>query len=131
MALPADQSVSLGRRSNASKKCHVGLRVRQTHRWLGWFVTTGAPVYAALYAYAGLRPGTVIRRRLWMFALALMGVGLVGPGIAAAQLRSKVSLRRWYLVHESPGYVLLAAIALASLAGPRARQAGPAPDTEH
>ena len=104
----------------------TGLLMRNAHRWLGRFVAVGMPVYAVIFAFAGSRQGMVVKRRWWAAALLLIVLGLIGPSIVVSSLRvSVVPLRRWYLVHETPAYMLLPAVVLALVVRPRSRRSGP------
>lgn len=99
----------------------AGLLVRNVHRWLGRLVELGLPIYAVVFAAAGFRRTMIVRRPLWVATLVLIIVGLVGPSIVTASTQSSTSLRRWYLVHESPAYILLPALVLALVFRPRAQ----------
>ena len=48
---------------------------------------------------------------------------MIGPAFVVSSLRPRSPLQRWYLIHETPGYMLLAAVVLAV--------AGPASSTEN
>ena len=103
----------------------LGQFARNVHRWFAWLVTIGLPIYALIFAFAGSRQGMVVKRRWWAAALFLIVVGLVGPAIVVTSMRVRMPLRRWYLVHETPAYILLPAVVLALVVRPRSRRSEP------
>ncbi len=61
--------------------------------------------------------------RLRATALFVIVVGIIG--IVAASMLASEPMRHWYLVHETPAYVVLPALMFALAVRPRARRNEP------
>lgn len=102
---------------------NAGLKARNAHRWLARFIALGLPIYAVIFAVASTRQAIIVGRRLRATALFVIVVGTLG--IVAASKRASAPMRHWYLVHETPVYVVLPALMFALAVRPRARSNEP------
>ena len=102
----------------------AALRVRIAHLWLARFIALVLPIYAVIFAVASSRQTfVVVGRRLRATALFVIVVGILG--IVAASMRASAPMRHWYLVHETPAYLVLPALMFAFAVRPRARRNEP------
>ena len=100
----------------------LGILIRNAHRWLGWLTAVTTPLYAILYAVAGISSGFLVRfRLLWAGALGVIILGLFGPSIVLSLITFKILSWQIYAVHMAPSFVLTVGLIAALLVRPRAR----------
>ena len=101
-----------------------GMFARKVHVWLRWLLTVTTPIYVILFAVASRSDAFVaVHRRLRWAVLGAIVFGLVGPPVAASNMKFRgPSLRRWYVLHEASAYVLLLALSIALVVRPRVRR---------